>query len=118
MAASGSSIPNLRQLTRSGPLRGSTETTGLVRNYKGLCPNIAGHERCGRRFTAQTRATPREPYSVRIRGPSSVTATVCSQCAAREPSVVTTVQSSDSTLVFVVPSVSMGSMAKTDPGSR
>ena len=36
---------------------------------------------------------------VRIRGPSAVTATVCSQCAARLPSSVTTVQSSSSTLV-------------------
>ena len=36
-----------------------------------------------------------------MRGPSSVAATVCSQCAARDPSVVTTVHSSSSTLVFV-----------------
>src|SRR6185369_2736880 len=36
-------------------------------------------------------AAVRFTQSVRILGPSSVTATVCSQCAAREPSVVTTV---------------------------
>src|SRR5215207_1852167 len=57
-------------------------------------------------------------YTVRIRGPSSVTATVCSQCAAREPSAVTTVHSSSSTTVFVVPRVSMGSMASTEPAAR
>ena len=53
--------------------------------------------------------------NVKIRGPSSVTATVCSQCAAREPSVVTTVQSSPRIFVFVVPNVSIGSIARTDP---
>ena len=35
-----------------------------------------------------------------MRGPSSVTATVCSQCAARDPSAVVTVHSSSSTTVF------------------
>src|ERR1700730_11473156 len=57
-------------------------------------------------------------YTVRIRGPSSVTATVCSQCAARDPSAVTTVHSSSSTAVFVVPRVSIGSIASTEPGAR
>src|SRR3954463_12674373 len=57
-------------------------------------------------------------YTVRIRGPSSVTATVCSQCAAREPSAVTTVHSSSSTTVLVVPRVSIGSIASTEPGAR
>ena len=50
-----------------------------------------------------------------MRGPSSVTATVCSQCAARDPSVVTTVHSSARIRVLVVPSVSIGSIASTDP---
>ena len=40
-----------------------------------------------------------------MRGPSSVTATVCSQWAARDPSAVTTVHSSASITVFDVPSV-------------
>ena len=51
-------------------------------------------------------------------GPSSVTATVCSQCAAREPSLVTTVHSSSSTRVLTVPSVSIGSIASTEPGAN
>jgi anti-sigma regulatory factor (Ser/Thr protein kinase) len=71
--------------------------------FTGATGNIA---RCHR--TVQT---------VRMRGPSSVTATVCSQCAARDPSVVTTVHSSSRILVRVVPRVSIGSMASTEPAA-
>src|SRR5215471_5435322 len=71
------------------------------------------------RAVTSARSIGKDPYyTVRIRGPSSVTATVCSQCAAREPSAVTTVHSSSSTTVLVVPRVSIGSMASTDPGAR
>ena len=53
--------------------------------------------------------------AVRTHGPLEVTATVCSQCAARAPSAVTTVQSSSSSSVSGSPAVSMGSTASTMP---
>ena len=53
-----------------------------------------------------------------MRGPASVAATVCSQWAARDPSVVTTVHSSSRIRVLTVPSVSIGSIASTDPAAN
>src|SRR5690606_40958385 len=54
--------------------------------------------------------------AVRTHTPPSVSATVCSQCAARPPSSVTTVQSSASTRVRPLPRASMGSTARHIPG--
>ena len=55
-----------------------------------------------------------------ISHPSSVIATVCSQCAAYEPSLVLTVQSSRSTYVLAPAFVSViiGSMASVMPGTK
>src|SRR5262245_17477028 len=49
-------------------------------------------------------------------GPSSVTATVCSKCAAWLPSWVTAVQPSSRIRTSQVPMVTMGSIARTMPG--
>src|SRR3990170_759863 len=51
-------------------------------------------------------------------GPDSVTATVCSKCAARLPSSVTAVQRSASTRTPQCPIVTIGSIASTIPGRR
>src|ERR1039458_5110417 len=48
-------------------------------------------------------------------GPSSVTAIVCSKCAERLPSAVTTLQPSSSSMVSGVPMLTIGSIAKTLP---
>src|SRR3990172_5302145 len=53
--------------------------------------------------------------NVRISGPFSVTATVCSKCAERRPSAVTAVQSSSSVRTSPVPAFSIGSRASTMP---
>ena len=55
--------------------------------------------------------------AVRMRGPSSVTATVCSKCALRFPSTVTTVHLSGSVRVFAEPTFTIGSMASVIPAS-
>src|SRR5215203_7124132 len=64
-------------------------------------------------------ASPATPPSsaVRTHGPSGVIATVCSKCAAREPSLVTTVQPSSSSTVAGSPTVTIGSMARVRPGT-
>src|SRR5437879_2997916 len=55
---------------------------------------------------------------VRISGPSSVTATVCSKCAARLPSTVTAVHRSSRTRTSQLPIVTIGSIASAMPGWR
>gem|GEM_PF-6648027 len=52
---------------------------------------------------------------VRIRGPSEVAATVCSQWEENDPSSVTTPQSSSNTKESQLPLVSIGSIASTLP---
>src|SRR5207249_8978454 len=49
-------------------------------------------------------------------GPFSVTATVCSKCAARLPSWVTAVQPSSRIRTSQLPIVTIGSIARTIPG--
>ena len=56
-------------------------------------------------------------HGVRIRKPLSVTATMCSHCADKERSLVTTVQPSASCRMSRLPALSMGSMVKTMPAS-
>src|SRR5262249_11886880 len=53
---------------------------------------------------------------VKTSGPSSVTAIVCSKCAARLPSLVTAVQPSSRMRTSYEPIVTIGSMATTMPG--
>ena len=67
---------------------------------------------CGR--TAQVAAGTGTP--VRIRGPSGSTATVCSKCAERLPSTVTTVHLSFNVRISGRPTFTMGSMARVIPG--
>ena len=64
------------------------------------------------------RRIPDSPPSsaVSTHGPSAVIATVCSKCAARLPSAVTTVQPSSSRTVSGPPSTTIGSMASAMPG--
>src|SRR5690348_8266208 len=52
---------------------------------------------------------------VKIHGPFSVTATVCSKCAESPPSAVTAVHLSSSTRTAGLPVFTMGSMARTIP---
>src|SRR5689334_342445 len=52
---------------------------------------------------------------VRTRGPSAVIATVCSKCAAKLPSAVTTVHLSGSVFVAGSPAVIIGSIASVIP---
>ena len=54
---------------------------------------------------------------VNTSGPSFVTATVCSKCADRLPSLVTAVQPSDSTLTAARPMFTIGSIASTMPSA-
>src|SRR6266850_96420 len=61
-------------------------------------------------------ATPSDQAAVRTQGPASVTATVCSTCADRLASAVTTVQPSWSILTSAPPTFSIGSIASTIPG--
>src|SRR5699024_10852589 len=60
-------------------------------------------------WAARPAAPPSRAVSTQM--PSACTATVCSTCAAREPSALTTVQSSSSVLVASPPRVSIGSTA-------
>src|SRR6185436_8985072 len=55
--------------------------------------------------------------SVRIRGPSSVTATVCSKCAERESSELEIDHSSSWTTMSGPPALIIGSIANTIPGA-
>src|SRR4051812_6239242 len=92
-------------------------TATVPRPKVGLQPGLA--------HTAQDRgvipygASPATPPSsaVRTHGPSGVMATVCSKCAAREPSFVDTVQPSSSSTVAGSPTVTIGSIARTRPGT-
>ena len=59
----------------------------------------------------------RQPVRVRISAPLSVTRMVCSNCADRLPSAVTTVQPSSHISHSWVPRLSMGSMVNVMPGS-
>jgi len=59
-------------------------------------------------------AAPGPPVSTST--PSSVTRTVCSNCAVREPSDVAAVHPSDQMTGWMLPIVIMGSMVKTMPG--
>jgi hypothetical protein len=61
-------------------------------------------------------AAPGPRRAVRTHSPSSVTATEFSQWAARDPSAVTTVQSSARMRVSLVPRVTIGSIATVTPG--
>mmetsp|Transcript_46110 Transcript_46110/g.96832 ORF Transcript_46110/g.96832 Transcript_46110/m.96832 type:complete len:90 (-) Transcript_46110:415-684(-) len=54
--------------------------------------------------------------NVKISTPVSVINTVCSNCAARPPSCVTTVQLSDHSWHSALPSVIIGSMVNIIPG--
>src|SRR5688500_1320804 len=56
--------------------------------------------------------------AVNTRGPASVTATVCSKCADREPSCVTIVHLSCSVRVADFPTFTIGSMAIVRPDSN
>ena len=56
--------------------------------------------------------------NVRISTPSSVHNKVCSHCADKLLSFVTTVQSSDSVLVKRLPILIIGSMVNVSPGMR
>ncbi len=62
------------------------------------------------------RAAAGDQLAVSTTGPSSVTATVCSKCAAREPSALRRVQPSGSNTILSVPSMNHGSIANTSPG--
>src|SRR4051794_1123745 len=53
---------------------------------------------------------------VRISAPSAVTSSVCSNCALRRPSAVTTVQSSSHITQACVPRLSIGSIVNVIPG--
>src|SRR6266566_4699319 len=55
---------------------------------------------------------------VRILGPLSVTATVCSKCADSDPSWVTTVHLSSSVRIAEPPILIIGSIAIVMPGAR
>ena len=55
--------------------------------------------------------------TVRISAPSAVTRMVCSNCAERSPSAVTAVQPSGQRAARQSPSVIIGSMVKTMPGT-
>ena len=70
--------------------------------------------RTSRRFSSVRRPA----HAVRISGPSSVMATVCSKCADTLASAETTVQPSASVFVFPVPRFTIGSMAITVPTLR
>ena len=71
-------------------------------------------ERCAARDRG---GLPRGAQRVRTSTPSSVTRTVCSNCAVREPSEVLAVQPSSQMTGWTLPIVIMGSMVNTMPGS-
>src|SRR5690349_2733507 len=69
-----------------------------------------------RHAPSQATWTERPVRLVNTSGSASVTAMVCSKCAARLPSRVTAVQPSSSTFTSQLPIVTIGSMASTMPG--
>ena len=79
-------------------------------------PGAPRHRRVDR--AADPRAAPAPlGRAVSTSGPSAVTATVCSKCAARLPSRVTAVQPSASTRVSGRPIATIGSIASTMPSA-
>src|SRR6185436_2230700 len=66
---------------------------------------------------AHVRAGTGTSLAVRIHGPFTVTATVCSKCADRLPSRVTAVQPSPSTFTAGLPAFTIGSIASTIPSA-
>lgn len=70
-----------------------------------------------RRSAARHRPAARDHGSVRISAPESVTSRVCSNCAVRRRSFVSTVHPSSHMSQDTVPSVIMGSMVNVMPGS-
>ena len=78
----------------------------------GACGGGAAHGRGG------SQISPSSARSVRTSQPSSVTSTVCSHCAERLWSLVTTVQPSASSFTWRLPALIMGSMVKVMPGCR
>ena len=64
---------------------------------------------------ARGQATPSQERSVSTIGPSSVMATVCSECAPREPSALRSVQPSGSVTSWSVVCRNQGSSATTSP---
>src|SRR5665811_880008 len=87
---------------------GHTSGTGSV----GMLEDQASGAYAAPRASSRSRP-PSEAGNTQI--PASVTATECSQWAAREPSWVTTVQPSSRTSVSAEPRVTIGSMATVTP---
>ena len=89
----------------------------------GQCGSVRGRGRGwegaaqGRRVRAAIFGWSGNQGRVRTSAPDSVTSRVCSNCAVRLRSRVTTVQSSAHMSQSTVPSVSMGSIVKTIPAS-
>ena len=83
----------------------------------GASARVAGPAvRCGAVIPNGARPATPPSSAVSTHGPSGVMATVCSKCAAREPSLVTTVQPSSSSTVAGSPTVTIGSIASARPG--
>ena len=78
-------------------------------------PGILSDRRTGTP-SAVSRSSP-PSSAVSTQAPFGVRVKVCSKWAAREPSAVTTVQSSARTSVSLVPSVTIGSTASARPGT-
>jgi len=99
--------------------RTAREHDALPRRREILAIRLPRHQSRFSQSPVHARSTPKTvvngPQTVRISGPDSVIAMVCSQWADHSPSAVTTPQPSASTRVSGEPMLTMGSTANTFP---
>ena len=119
----------------AGSLKARLAVEGAKRLYAFCAEHNVPHARCGKLIVAPPSGDSSALEQLLARGrangadgltlpgpavststPSSVTSTVCSNCAVRLPSAVTAVQPSSQSLCCQVPSVIIGSMVKVMPG--
>ncbi len=103
-----------RPRERSRRRRAPASPAGRRRTSRRGASRTARSRRVRSPYDVRTRA--RRP-AVRIRGPSAVIATVCSKCAASEPSALEIDHSSSCSTTSAPPAVIIGSIAKVIPSA-
>src|SRR4051812_20283094 len=101
------------------PRETGTRRPELVREaaWERHLPRSGPQPKAGTRIPSASRRARPPSSAVRTHGPSGVRVKVCSKCAERWPSWVTTVQPSSSCRVCRLPRLTMGSTASTSPGT-
>src|SRR5688500_2007784 len=104
------------QITRTTPRRRTILQFSQI-GLTELLTFIVPFPSCVRPAGLASRPDAFQATRVRMSGPPSVIATVCSKCADSEPSIVTIVQASCRVRTSAPPTFTIGSMAITSPGS-